>query len=40
MLGADALGIVPSGSAGVAAGERIEVELLPGALCGELALRG
>jgi molybdopterin molybdotransferase len=29
MLGADALGIVPSASAGVVAGERIEVELLP-----------
>ncbi|HEX4187533.1 MAG TPA: gephyrin-like molybdotransferase Glp [Solirubrobacteraceae bacterium] len=29
MLGADALAIVPSASAGVAAGERIEVELLP-----------
>jgi len=29
MLGADGLGIVPSASGGVAAGERIEVELLP-----------
>jgi molybdopterin molybdotransferase len=29
MLGADGLGIVPSASAGLAAGERIEVELLP-----------
>jgi molybdopterin molybdotransferase len=32
MLGADALAILPAGSAGVAAGTRVEVELLPGAV--------
>lgn len=34
MLGADALAILPAGSAGVAAGTRVEVELLPGAVPG------
>jgi molybdopterin molybdotransferase len=32
MLGADGLAILPTGSAGVRAGERVEVELIPGAL--------
>jgi molybdopterin molybdotransferase len=34
MLGADALAILPAGSAGVPAGTRVEVELLPGAVPG------
>jgi molybdopterin molybdotransferase len=34
MLGADALAILPAGSATVAAGTRVEVELLPGAVPG------
>jgi molybdopterin biosynthesis enzyme len=32
MLGADGLAVIPADSAGAEAGERVEVELLPGRL--------